>query len=65
MSSRDTRVEVFASFEEENDAEHRRLAAMSSEERSREFAAIQERMWGPDWTTKPIEKVVSWEKTNW
>ena len=65
MRTRDTKVEVFSSFEEENAAEHSRLAAMSPEERCQEMAILQERMWGPEWTTKPIEKVASWEDVSW
>ena len=65
MQTRNTKVEVFLSFEDENEAEHRRLAGMSPEERSREMAVLQERMWGPEWTSKPIEKVASWEDLSW
>ncbi len=65
MRTRDTKVEVFSSFEDENAAEHRRLAAMSPEECWGEMAVLQERMWGPEWATTPIEKVASWEDVNW
>ncbi len=65
MRTRDTRVEVFLSFGDENEAESRRLAEMSPEERLREMATIQERVWGQEWTTKPIEKVASWEDVEW
>ena len=65
MRTRDTKVEVFFSFEDENAAEHRRLAAMSPEERCREMAILQERMWGTEWTTKSIDKIASWEDVSW
>jgi hypothetical protein len=65
MRTRDTRIDVFFSFEDENAAEHRRLAAMSPEERCQEMAVLQERMWGPEWTKTPIEKVASWEDVSW
>jgi len=41
-----SRVRVFGSFEEENEAEHQRLAAMSHDERMQEFAVLQARRWG-------------------
>jgi hypothetical protein len=65
MRSTNTRVEVFHSFEEENTAEHRRLAAMSPEERCHEMAILQERVWGSEWTSKPIQRVVQYEDLGW
>lgn len=55
-------VRVFNSFEEENRAEHRRLAKMTHEERCAELAVLQERIWGELWTSVPMRKVASWEK---
>ena len=46
MRSTNTKVEVFLSFEEKYTAEHRRLAAMSPEERCLEMAILQERVRG-------------------
>ena len=62
---RDLRVEVYQSFEDENEAETARRARLSFEERMAEFAAIQAKTWGPDWATKPIEKTATWEWTSW
>lgn len=59
------RVRVFGSFEEENEAEHRRLAAMSHDERMREFAVLQARRWGEGWGRGPIEKRATWERLSW
>jgi hypothetical protein len=56
-----TTVRIFTSFEEENRAEHRRLARMTPEERLSEFAVLQERVWGDLWTSLPMKKVASWE----
>jgi hypothetical protein len=58
-------VRVFDSFEEENEAEHRRLAAMTHDERMREFAVLQARRWGEDWGRRPIVKRASWERLSW
>ena len=65
MRSTNTKVEVFHSFEEENTAELRRLAAMSPEERCHEMAILQERVWGPEWTSKPMQRVVQYENLSW
>ena len=65
MRSTNTKVEIFHSFEEENTAEHRRLAAMSPEERCHEMATLQERMWGPERTSKPMQRVVRYEELSW
>lgn len=62
---RDTTFRVFATFDEENEAEHRRLAALSPQARLRELAVIQRRRWGEGWTTVPIVKTASWEKLAW
>ncbi len=62
---RNLKVEIFYSFEEENKAEKKRRSRLTLEERLREFAFLQERRWGTDWTTEPIKKIVSFEKTEW
>lgn len=58
-------VRVFSSFEEENAANHRRYAEMSPEERLREFAVLQARVWGDRWTSIPMVKTASWERLDW
>ena len=55
-------VKIFSSFEEENEEEYKRRRNMSVDDRIREFSILQERRWGKDWTSKPIEKVVTYEK---
>jgi len=58
-------VKRFSSFEEENREEHRRLAALTSEQRLNEFAILQERLWGKKWTQDGIVKTVRIEKLEW
>ncbi len=58
-------VKIFSSFEEENEAEHSRLAAKTPEQCLDEFAILQERLWGKKWTEEPIVKVATWEKVPW
>ncbi len=65
VMARSTRVQAFSSFEEENTAEHRRLARMSPEERLRELAALKERRWGRDWGKKPMVRRATWERVDW
>jgi len=62
---REPMVRIFTSFEEENAAEHRRLAAMSPQARLRELAVLQARRWGQDWGEKPITKRATWERLSW
>ena len=62
---RRTEVRIFNSFEDENAAEHRRLARMSPQERCRELAVLQTRLWGELWRSVPIVKRASWEKLPW
>lgn len=62
---RDLRVRIYGSFKEENAAEDQRRALMTHEDRMREFEAIQERMWGEQWRSGPIEKVATWEWVDW
>ena len=61
----DTRVRVFSSFEAENEAEHRRLAEMSPQERLKELAVLQARRWGESWTKVPMTKRATWERLSW
>ena len=63
--NRDLKVEIFRSFEEENEAEDARRAARTHEEVMREFEALQERHWGEIWRAGPIKKVATWEKIDW
>jgi len=58
-------VRVFSSFEDENAAEHQRLAEMTHDERLREFAVLQARRWGDGWGEAPMEKRVTWGKVPW
>jgi len=60
-----SKIKVFHSFEEENQAEYRRRARMTPEERMTEFAALQERVWGKDWASRPIVKKATWETVDW
>lgn len=62
---REPTVRIYTSFEEENAAEHRRLAAMSPQARLRELAVLQARFWGQDWGMKPITKTATWERVYW
>jgi len=63
--NRTKELRIFHSFEEENTAEHRRLARMSPEERLRELAVLQERRWGRNWGKKPMIRCASWERVTW
>lgn len=62
---RNLQISVFSSFEDENEAEHRRLAAMTPKQRWDEFAVLQERVWGKKWTSERIVKRASFEKLKW
>ncbi|MCK4763646.1 MAG: hypothetical protein KAW12_15705 [Candidatus Aminicenantes bacterium] len=62
---KELRVSVFSSFEDENRAEHRRLALLTPMQRMEEFAILQERMWGKKWTEERIVKIASFEKLTW
>ncbi len=62
---RKTNVNLFSSIQEENDAEYERRRKMTPKERMEEFAILQQRRWGASWTTKPIEKKVSFEETDY
>ncbi len=62
---RDMPITVFSSIEEENLAEYRRRAEMTPMERMKEFAILQERLWGDKWTKEPMVKVIRFEKISW
>ncbi len=62
---RDMAIKVFSSIEEENEAEYRRRAQMTPQERMEEFAILQERAWGDKWTKEPMVKVITYEKISW
>ena len=58
-------IKIFSSFEEEAEAEYKRRAEQSPQERMKEFAILQERCWGEKWTNSKIEHVVSFEEVTW
>jgi len=58
-------VKIYKSFEEQEQAEFKRLSSMSLTERLQEFAILQERVWGKFWTNTPISKKVSFEELEW
>ena len=62
---RDLKLRVFDTLEEENRAESCRLAEMTPEERFEEFAILQQRAFGKQWTTDPIKKTVRFEILDW
>jgi hypothetical protein len=62
---RELRVTVFSSFEDENRAEHRRLAHLTPMQRLEQFAILQERMWGTKWTKDRMIKTATFEKLTW
>lgn len=62
---RNLNVSIYSSFEDENRAEHRRLASMTPAQRWDEFAVLQERVWGEKWKSKRMSKIARYEKLNW
>ncbi len=58
-------VKLFFSLDEENEAEYERRRKMTPKERMEEFAILQQRRRGASWTSQPIEKKVSSEKTDY
>ena len=58
-------VTVYHSFAEENNAEYLRLARLTPSQRLAEFEVLQERLWGPGWTRKPMKKTAWSEKVKW
>lgn len=63
--TREIRVQIFDSFEEENLAERKRQASLTIEERLREFSVLQGRQWGEQWTREPMVRKASWELLTW
>jgi hypothetical protein len=59
------KIAIFSSFEEENSAEYARFRRMTPNQRLDEFAILQARAFGPNWTKKPIKKIASFEKVKW
>jgi hypothetical protein len=59
------KVAVYSSFEQENQAEYLRLARMKPSQRLDEFAVLQERVWGAEWTKKPMKKIAAIETVKW
>jgi hypothetical protein len=59
------KISIFSSFEEENRAEYARFRRMTPNQRLDEFAILQARAFGPNWTKKPIKKIASFEKVKW
>jgi hypothetical protein len=59
-------TQIFTFFnnygKQENKHEYERRKNMTYEERLREFTILQERRWGAQWTSQPIEKKVTFEK---
>ncbi len=62
---RELTVKLFSSFEDENKAEHRRLAYLTPEQRWNELSELQERVWGTKWTEDRIVKIASIEELTW
>ena len=58
-------VKIYSSYDDENRAERERRARMTAAERCREMATLQVRRWGESWTSTPIVKIASWERTSW
>jgi hypothetical protein len=58
-------VKMYSSFEEENQSEHRRLATMTPDQRLKEFAILQEHVWGVRWIEDRMVKIASIEKVPW
>jgi hypothetical protein len=57
-------LNFFSSLEDENAEEQRRQAHMSPQERLREVALLQEKMWG-NWAEKPMKRFFSFERVTW
>ena len=59
------KITVFDSLQEENQVEYKRRADMTPEDRLKEFEILQERVWGPQWTSQSMIKKLRIEKINW
>ncbi len=49
-------------IKEDDDAVYLQLSCMTPNQRLDEFAILQERVWGDQWTKRPIKKMASIEK---
>jgi hypothetical protein len=58
-------ISIYSSLEQENEAEYRRRAAMTPDQRLHEFGVMQERAWGTLWTRKRMKRVASYEIVTW
>ncbi len=56
------KVQIFSSFEDENEFEYARRGKMTDRQKWLEFSELQKRRWGDGWTSIPIKKVVRIEK---
>ena len=56
------KVQIFSSFEDENEFEYARRRKMTDRQKWLEFSELQKRRWGDDWGSIPIKKVVRIEK---
>jgi hypothetical protein len=59
------RIQIFSSIEAENAADLQRNAMMTPQARLDEASLLQERVWGKEWTKKPMKKVVTFEHVEW
>ena len=62
---KEPKVQIFDSLGAENEAEYTRRFQQSPEQRMKEFAAIQRRVWGTEWQSRKIEHVVKHELVDW
>jgi hypothetical protein len=58
-------VRLFSSLSEENAFERRRRAASTLDERLAEVRGLEDRLRGPGWEKRPLEKVWSFELVDW
>lgn len=65
LKNRNLSVSWFSSFNEENEAEHIRLAGMTPNQRLKEFGILQKRVWGRQWTHSRMIKTAKVEHITW
>ena len=58
-------VKIYDSFQAAEAANSSRLSRMSIEDRLKEFAIIQQRVWGKLWTETAIVKKITFEDIQW
>jgi hypothetical protein len=58
------KISFFSSFEEENRADYARLRRMTPNQRLDEFAILQERAFGPNWTKNQSKKLPRLKRLN-